>query len=55
MLFFSPVPHGEVEDDAGKKATFSYTEKKTCGEEAGEVLGHAQQGCHHTPGERECG
>ena len=53
MLFLSPVPHGEVEDDTGKEATFSHTEEKACGEEARHVLGHAQQGCHYAPDECE--
>ena len=55
MLFFSPIPHGEVEDDAGEQATLSHAEEEACDEEARQVLGHAHQGCHYAPGQCECG
>lgn len=54
MLFFSPVPHGEVENNAGEQATLCHAQNKACGKEASHVLSDAQQGCHYAPGECEC-
>ena len=54
MLFFSPVPHGEVENDAREEATLCHTQKKACGVESSHALSDAQQGCDYAPGECEC-
>ena len=55
MLFFSPVPHGQIKDDAREEATFSHAKKKSCDKEASHVLGDTQQGGDCAPGEGEGG
>ena len=55
MLFFPPVPHRQIKDDAREEPALSQAEEESRDEEASHILGDTLQGCDYTPGEGEGG
>ena len=55
MLFFPPVPHRQVKDNARKQPTLSQAEENSGDKEASHILGDTLQRCDYAPGEGEGG